>query len=281
MDSTEGVIRFNKPTCSLSQARRSGKELRPFVAIACLLALVVGAATQRAHAQRGSEPPASNKRDMPSQPSGDALGTEAAPSAATDTAPAKTKRWFARIGVVAALYHPGATIATNEQVIPGGTATVSSNLSVSFDVGYDITENLSASVMFGMPPKPHITGQGTVAPLGVLGKVRYGPAIFSGYYRFRKVGGFRPYAGAGAAYAIILKEYDGAVSQLRAHNNWGFVLQGGAEYELNKKLDLFVDFKEVWLAVDADGQLSGNVPVKARVKLDPSLVSVGIKFHFR
>jgi outer membrane protein W len=51
------------------------------------------------------------------------------------------------------------------------------------------------------------------------------------------------------------------------------------EYELHRKLNLFVDFKEAWLAVDATGQLSGKVPVKARVKLNPSLVSVGIRFN--
>jgi len=45
------------------------------------------------------------------------------------------------------------------------------------------------------------------------------------------------------------------------------------------KHDLFFDFKEVWLAVGAHGQPGGNIPVKARVKLNPSLVSVGIKFH--
>ena len=97
---------------------------------------------------------------------------------------------------------------------------------------------------------------------------------------FPKVGRVRPYAGGGAAYAIIFKEFDGSVTRLGVHNNWGSILQGGVEYEVNKKYDLFFDFKEVWLAVDAHGQLGGNVPVKARVKLNPSLVSVGIKFHF-
>ena len=71
-----------------------------------------------------------------------------------------------------------------------------------------------------------------------------------------------------------------SLTRLGVHNNWGSILQGGVEYEVNKKYDLFFDFKEVWLAVDAHGQLSGNVPMKARVKLNPSLVSMGIKFHF-
>jgi outer membrane protein W len=43
---------------------------------------------------------------------------------------------------------------------------------------------------------------------------------------------------------------------------------------------VFADFKQLWLAVDADGLLAGGVPVKARVTLNPFLVSAGIKFRF-
>jgi len=93
------------------------------------------------------------------------------------------------------------------------------------------------------------------------------------------MGQFRPYAGGGAAYAIIFKEFDGSVKNLQVHNNWGSVLQGGAEYELNSKYTLFFDFKEVWLAVNAQGVLSDGTDVRARVKLNPSLFTAGIKFH--
>ena len=210
-------------------------------------------------------------------------GSSAVPSA-VEAAPAstgaETNRLFARIGVVGAAYHSGATIATNGQVIPGATAKVSNNVAVTIDVGYDITRSISASLMVGVPPKPMITGEGAVGSLGELGRVRYGPAIFTGYYRFRSWRNIRAYAGAGAAYVIIFKEFDAAVSQLKVHNNWGFVLQAGAEYQLSRKLALFDDFKEVWVAVDAHGLLAGSVPVKARVKLNPSIVSAGIKFHF-
>ena len=226
--------------------------------------------------------PGSNLRAQvgPSQSTQDESAATAA-LALPNTTQRAAKRWFARLGLAAAAYHPGANIATNGQVIPGGTSSASSNFSTTFEVGYDVTKNISASMFFGLPPKPHIDGRGTVASLGTLGKVRYGPAIFTAYYRFPRVAGFRPYAGGGAAYAIILKEFDGAVTQLNAHNNWGSVLQGGVERELTEKLDFFVDFKEVWLSVNAEGFLSGGVPVKARVKLDQSLVSMGIKFHFR
>jgi hypothetical protein len=47
---------------------------------------------------------------------------------------------------------------------------------------------------------------------------------------------------------------------------------------VNSKYTLF-DFKQVWLAVNADGALSDGIQVKARVKLNPSRETVGIKFY--
>jgi outer membrane protein len=176
-------------------------------------------------------------------------------------------------------YHSSATIATNGQLLSGGTAKVSNNMSVTFDLGYEITKNFSVSVTSGIPVKPHVTGEGTAASLGVLGKVRYGPAIFSGNYQFPKAGRVRPYVGGGAAYAIIFKNFDGSVKDLQVHNNWGSVVQGGVEYEANSKYTVFIDFKQVWLSVNADGFLSDGSAVKARVKLNPTLVTVGVKFH--
>ena len=236
--------------------------MRSFITTAaCLLALVAVVTTQSANAQ-GGEP-----------------GTEPVSDAQSAGAPFKQGRCFTRLGVVVAPYHSSASIATNGQLLSGGTAKVSNNMTATFDLGCEITKNISASVTSGIPVKPHVTGEGTAAILGRLGEVRYGPAVFSGYYRFPKTGRFRPYVGGGAAYAIIFKEFDGSVKQLKVHNNWGSVLQGGAEYELNSKYIFFMDFKEVWLAVKAQGVLSDGTDVRARVKLNPSLVTVGLKFH--
>ena len=201
--------------------------------------------------------------------------------ASAQTSQNEGSRWFGRVGVVGAIYHSSATISTGGSAIPGASATVSNNESVTFDIGRDITRNISAQLMVGIPPKPTITGQGTVASLGELGAVRYGPAILSGLYKIRRFGAFQPYAGAGTAYAIILKDHDASVSDLHVRNNFGFVLQGGAEYNLTRSWSVFGDFKEVWLAVDAHGQIAGVAPFTAHVKLNPSLVSIGIKYRFR
>lgn len=202
------------------------------------------------------------------------------PEPSVESSGREESRWFGRIGVVAAIYHSSATISTGGTVIPGAFAIVSNNTSVTFDIGCDITRHISGQLMVGIPPKPTITGEGTVASLGELGAVRYGPAILTGLYKVRRLGAFHPYAGAGTGYAIILKDHGASVSDLHVRNNFGFVLQGGTEYELARKWTLFADFKEVWLAVDAHGLITGVVPVTAHVKLNPSLVSVGLKYRF-
>ena len=185
--------------------------------------------------------------------------------------------WFARIGGLGAFYHSSAEIATNGQLLPGASANVTDNATVTLDLGYDISDNVSALLMVGVPPRPLINGRGTVATLGQLGQVRYGPVILTGRYSLRTWSSFRPYAGTGVAYAIILKNHDAAVSRLDVHNHFGFALQTGAEWSVSRNWELFADFKQLWLAVNAKGLLAGGVPVKAHVTLNPSLVSLGMK----
>ena len=242
------------------------------------MVFVAVVAAKNVHAQSAPVPPSDNQKGVASNPQSSEPETE--PDSQISATPSKQSRWFSRVGVLVAPYHSSANIATNGQPLSGGTAEASNNMSVTFDVGYEITNNISVSVMSGIPVKPHVTGEGTASSLGVLGKVRYGPAVITGYYRFPKAGRFRPYVGGGTAYAIIFKEFDGSVKNLDVHNNWGSVLQGGVEYEANSKYTLFFDFKEVWLAVNARGALNDGTPVKARVKLNPSMFSVGIRFHF-
>jgi len=140
---------------------------------------------------------------------------------ATEGAPAPQDRWFGRVSTLAAIYHSSATIATSAGTLPGATVTLDNNVTLGFDVGYHIKRNLTAMLALGIPPNPTITGEGSVAALGPLGRVRYGPAIVTLCYHPRLWKGFGIYAGPGTGYAIILKEHDAAVSQLDVHNNWG------------------------------------------------------------
>src|SRR5258705_8977111 len=171
--------------------------------------------------------------------------TESACVAAEYGASQEESRWFGRIGILGALYDSHARIAASGNVIPRATANVSNDVTVIFDVGYEITKNLSVLLMVGVPPKPTVTGEGAVSSLGELGKVRYGPVILTGTYGLQW-GAFRPYGGLGAAYAIILNDFDGSVSELHVHNNWGFVLQAGIHSPLSRPPETVLGLKRLW-----------------------------------
>ncbi|HEX4860121.1 MAG TPA: OmpW family outer membrane protein [Rhizomicrobium sp.] len=187
--------------------------------------------------------------------------------------------WYVRAGILDAIYDSGATFREGGQIIPGATARVSDGGTAVIDIGYDVTRNFSLLLMTGFPPKPSITGEGTVSSLKMLGKVRYGSTILSAIYRVRNWGRLQPYLGMGVAYAIIIKPRDGAINDLWVHDNFGFALQAGAECPLDQRWGVFVDVKKVFLSVDAGGNL-GATPVTANVKLNPVLVSTGITVHF-
>jgi outer membrane protein len=188
--------------------------------------------------------------------------------------------WFVRVGVLEAIYNSSARIATSTGVFPGASASVTNNTTVLFDIGYDPSPNTFIMLMAGIPPKPDLNGTGTVNQLGKLGAVRYGPAILTAGYRIPIPGKLQPYVGAGVAHAIILHNYDAAVSGLSVHNNFGYALQTGVEYAITQRWQAFVDLKQLWLSVNADGLLGGVIPISAKVKLDPTIISAGIKFGF-
>lgn len=189
-------------------------------------------------------------------------------------------RWFARTGIAAALYNSGAEIEAGGVPVPGATVRVTDDVTPILDVGYNLTDRLAVQVMVGVPPRATAIGKGTVAPFGELGAVRLGPVVATVVYRILPHRGFRPYVGAGATYVFIFKEYDGAVTDLDTHGNWGVALQGGVEYQVSRNLELFADYKRLWLKVKAEGVL-GPAPIRGRVTLDPDLLSAGIKLNFR
>jgi outer membrane protein len=185
--------------------------------------------------------------------------------------------WYVRLGGLEAIYHSSARIVSAAGTIPGATANVSNNTTAIVDVGYDVTPRTFVMFMVGVPPKPRISGRGTAAPFGELGGVTYGPAILTAGYRIPVRQRLQLYFGMGAAYAIVLRNHDAAISGLEVHNHFGFALQTGVEYSLNQRWQLFADVKQLWLSVDANGSLEGAVPVAARVQLNPTLISVGAK----
>ena len=185
-----------------------------------------------------------------------------------------------RLGLGGVIYHPGANVSAGGAVVPGASATVTNNVTLLFDYGRYFTPNLEVSLMGGIPPRPKLSGSGTIAPYGQLGAVWYGPAVLSGNYHFLTKTRIQPYVGPGIAYAIILRKHAAALSNIQVHNNFAPVAQAGANYMMNKKWGAYIDCKQIWLSVDAHGKIAGIVPAQARVKLYPTVISSGLTYRF-
>lgn len=207
------------------------------------------------------------------------LAVVSAPQAKTTASP-QFARWYGRVGAAGVVYHSSTSVSAGGSVLPGASASVGNNETFIVDGGYYVTPNIAASLMIGFPPKPSLTGEGSVAAYKGLGSVRYGPAVASAHYHLLRTGAFQPYVGGGVVYAIILKDYDLAIHDLEIHNHWGSTVQSGADFRVANKLTLFGDFKQIFLVVNAKGMMGGVVPATARLTLNPTVISAGIKMTF-
>jgi outer membrane protein len=187
--------------------------------------------------------------------------------------------WFLRLGAAGVLFDSSASIKLAGAPVPGASAKAADNLTAMFEFGYYLNPNLSLQFTGGFPPTTTLTGKGTIAPLGTLGKATYGPAAISASYHFTDFGAFKPYVGAGALYAIVFSTRDGAVTGLKVDGAPGALVQAGFDYALDKNWSIFVDAKKLFLSVDARGTALG-APVTAHIRLDPTIVSTGIAYRW-
>ena len=126
------------------RAGRSTRVLRRFITT-CLLAFVAIVTTQGAQVQDGPSTSTGNQKPVTSTARPDDPETKLGSNAQSVRTPLKQSRLFTRVGLLVAPYHSSATIATNGQLLSGGTAKVSNNMSVTFDLGYEISRNFSVS----------------------------------------------------------------------------------------------------------------------------------------
>jgi outer membrane protein len=176
-------------------------------------------------------------------------------------------------------FDSSARIKLGGRNLAGASLTPSNNATLILEGGYFVTLDMAIVVSGGVPPTTTFTGTGTIAGLGKLGKATYGPAVIAMNYYIRGLGSLTPYLGAGPAYAFIFSTQDGAVRNLGVDGNWGFAIQAGCDYRITKNWSLSADVKHISLKVSARGELFDE-PVAAHVTLDPTIVSLGVSYHW-
>lgn len=189
-------------------------------------------------------------------------------------------RWYLRIGAAGVFYGSSGKLNAFGMPVAGATASMPNNATVTFDAGYFVLPNIAIQATGGIPLIATVNGAGTMSSFGTMGKASLGPAMLTVNYVYKDLGPFQPYIGVGGVYSIIFQTFDRYVRNLNVDGNFGFAVQGGAEYRFNRNWGVFVDAAHMWLSVNASGLGAGVVPVTARVTLDPTVVRGGIAYHW-
>ena len=185
---------------------------------------------------------------------------------------------YLHVGPGALIFDADAKVRSNGAPLAGATVSIDPNPTVITEFGYR-WRHIGVSLTGGIPPLATVKGAGTLASLGNLGRIRYGPAVLTAHYHFTGLGRLQPYVGGGAVFLLIFDNQDGAVTRLKVGNHWGAALQAGAEYRIAPRLSLYLDVKKAALKTNATALLNG-APIEANIRLNPTVVSGGLSVRF-
>ena len=190
--------------------------------------------------------------------------------------------WRVYVGAAQVHFVPDAVVTAGGQVVPGGQAAASGNRALAFGVVYAFTPELSAELALGLPPTTTLSGAGTLASAGTLGRVTYGPAVLSLRHALPALGPLQPYVGLGVNYTLVLRSEDAFVQQLDVRSAWGGVAQLGATLPLGGPWSLSLDAKKVWAKTVATGTLPalGGVATRSEVRLDPLISTLSLSYRY-
>jgi outer membrane protein len=158
----------------------------------------------------------------------------------------------------------GLDLSINNKIIP------------EVDISYFFTPQIAAELVLTYPQKHDIRSGGTT-----IGSLKHLPPTLSLQYHFTEMGAIKPYLGAGLNYTRFSSvEFDPAVvAALHPsidNNSFGFSLQAGVDYSINKSTYLNFDIKKVQIRTDVS---SAGTKV-GEFKVDPWLVGFGVGWRF-
>jgi outer membrane protein len=163
--------------------------------------------------------------------------------------------------------------------VPGANLTMSNVATASFEAEYYVRPDLSLSLDVGVPPTTSAKGAGTLAPLGSLGSVQFGPGATYANYHIGGLGRVQPFVGVGVTRMLIFADHDGAITRLNVHPAWGGAVRAGVTYMLTPKWGLNANVSHLFLSTHAGGVYNG-LEVGAKAVLDPTIVHGGVTMRF-
>jgi outer membrane protein len=163
--------------------------------------------------------------------------------------------------------------------IAGSDLDIDSSVVPELDISYFVTPNIALELVLGVTPHD-ISGAGTISGVDV-GKAWLLPPTLTLQYHFTDFGAFKPYVGAGPNYTVFFNQdaAGGVVTALDLENSFGFALQAGFDFMIDRHWGFNVDVKKIYLRPDLTATI-GGVPMTGNAKIDPLLVGTGVVYRF-
>jgi outer membrane protein len=190
-------------------------------------------------------------------------------------------------------------LASGAQV-PNSGASVGNADTLGVAFTHFFTDNFAVTTDLGIPPTFKLTGTGSLAGVGEIGKAKqWSPAVLAKWYFGDGNSQFRPFVGAGVSYVwydnvelsdsfqnTVARTYSspGAKSTADLSSSWAPVFNIGAAYNFDKNWS--VNFSVSYLPLKTDADISTTlangrvVHSTTSLTLNPivSFLSVGYKF---
>jgi len=182
-------------------------------------------------------------------------------------------------------------IRVNLPGLPATTQTrANDNITPTIAIEYFISNTISIETIAGITQHDVDATAGLPVGAELVSNAKLIPATVTAKYHFDlgpKLGGVKPYVGAGPSYFLWVDDDPGAatlplgVTKNTLSNEFGIALQAGFDVPLNDTgLGLSVDVKRYFIDTTARWFVGNTLAIETEHKLDPWVISAGLAYRF-
>ena len=187
--------------------------------------------------------------------------------------------WMVRVRGIVVMPQESAKLKINGIATPGDV-DISTSVVPELDITYFFTKNIAAELILGTTPH-NVKAAGALKDVGKIGSVWLLPPTLTLQYHFDVTPNFKPYIGAGVNYTFFYNEDSkGLFDDFSLKNKFGWALQAGADFMIDRHWGVNIDVKKIFLKPDVRATLLTGDVVTGKVKIDPWLFGVGVTYRF-
>ncbi len=189
----------------------------------------------------------------------------------------------------------GGIAVDREMVGSGAHATSTDTMGITTE--YYVTDHIGAAMLFGLPLKVNLVGDGTLQRYGNLGSTRpMPPALVFRYHLFSAAAKFRPFVGLGVNYTwftqvratnsqFITDSFGpGGSAHATLSSSWNPVFEVGASYAISKRWSVgaTLNYIPVKTNLTLYGQTAAGMQIvsKSTLRLYPLSAFLNVAYSF-